>query len=79
MDQLMIDVSKLPCVVPGDDDVFIGKCGNGQITASEFAYTAGTISNEVLNAFFIVFLEAFEIIFEIFLKKLDISMFYFVI
>lgn len=49
MDQLLIDVSELPYISPGDEAIFIGECGNEQITASEFAYTAGTISNEILS------------------------------
>lgn len=49
MDQLMVDLSEIPGTAPGDEAVFIGKCGNEQITASEFAHTAGTISNEILS------------------------------
>lgn len=49
MDQLLIDVSTLPHVLPGDEVVLIGKCGSEQITASEFAHMAGTISNEILS------------------------------
>lgn len=49
MDQLLIDVSGLPHVSPGDEVIFIGKCGAEQITASEFAGMAGTISNEILS------------------------------
>lgn len=49
MDQLLIDVSEIPGVLPGDEAVLIGKCGNMQITADEFADMAGTISNEILS------------------------------
>ena len=49
MDQLIIDVSDVPGVLPGDAITFIGKCGNEEITASEFAAQAGTISNEILS------------------------------
>lgn len=49
MDQLLIDVSKIPHVLSGDEVIFIGKSGKEHITASEFAYAAGTISNEILS------------------------------
>lgn len=49
MDQLLIDVSEIPEISPGDEAVLIGKCGNMQITAGEFADMAGTISNEILS------------------------------
>ena len=49
MDQLSIDVSDIPCVSPGDEVVLIGREESGQITADEFAYMAGTISNEILS------------------------------
>ena len=49
MDQLSIDVSDIPCVSPGDEAVLIGREESGQITADEFAYMAGTISNEILS------------------------------
>ncbi len=49
MDQLSIDVSDIPCVSSGDEAVLIGREGDGQITADEFADMAGTISNEILS------------------------------
>ncbi len=49
MDQLLIDVTDIPCVSPGDEAVLIGKCQDEQITVSEFAHMAGTISNEILS------------------------------
>lgn len=48
-DQLLIDVSDIPHVSPGDEVILIGKCGTEQIMASEFAQMAGTISNEILS------------------------------
>lgn len=49
MDQLLIDVSKIPNTCAGDEVVLIGKCGQEEITAGEFAEDAGTISNEILS------------------------------
>ena len=49
MDQLLIDVSEIAQAAAGDEVVLIGKCGEEEITASEFAAYAGTISNEILS------------------------------
>ncbi len=49
MDQLLLDVSKVLNVNSGDEVVFIGKSKNKEITASEFADKANTISNEILS------------------------------
>lgn len=49
MDQLLIDVTEIPRVSPGDTAVLIGQSGEEQITACEFARMAGTISNEILS------------------------------
>lgn len=49
MDQLLLDVSKVSDVDSGDEVVFIGKSKNKEITASEFADNANTISNEILS------------------------------
>ncbi|MCI8327601.1 MAG: serine racemase VanT catalytic subunit [Lachnospiraceae bacterium] len=49
MDQLLIDVSEVSGVSPGDEVVFIGKSGGHEILASDFAYHANTISNEILS------------------------------
>ncbi len=49
MDQLTVDVTDIPRVSPGDEAVLIGRCGDEQITADEFARMAGTISNEILS------------------------------
>ena len=49
MDQLLIDVSEITQAAAGDEVVLIGKCGDQEIAASEFAAYAGTISNEILS------------------------------
>lgn len=49
MDQLMLDISNIPNVSPGDEAVFIGCSGRREITAAAFADRANTISNEVLS------------------------------
>lgn len=49
MDQLLIDVSQIPQTAAGDEVVLIGKCGGEEMTASELAKEAGTISNEILS------------------------------
>ena len=48
MDQLMVDVTRLPAVQCGDEVVFIGKQGDAQITASDVARWEDTIPWEVL-------------------------------
>ena len=48
MDQLMVDVGKIPGVSIGDEAVLIGAQGNERITAEEAARRIGTISYEVL-------------------------------
>lgn len=49
MDQLLLDVTKVPDVQPGDEAVFIGKSKALEIRAEEMAEEAETISNEVLS------------------------------
>lgn len=49
MDQLLLDVTDVPGVQPGDEAVFIGRSGAGKIRAEETAREAGTISNEILS------------------------------
>lgn len=49
MDQLLLDVSNVPNIAPGDEAIFIGKSKNKEISASEFANHANTISNEILS------------------------------
>ncbi len=46
MDQLMIDCGDLD-VVPGDEAVLIGRQGNEEITASDWAAALGTINYEI--------------------------------
>jgi alanine racemase len=50
MDQMMVDVSALEEVVPGDEAVLIGREGRAAITADDLAQWSGTISYEVLLA-----------------------------
>ena len=47
MDQLMVDVGDLP-VEAGDEVVLIGRQGDAQITAAEWAERLGTISYEIV-------------------------------
>lgn len=49
MDQMMVDVSEIPEVKPGDTAVLIGTSGGRTVTARELAEAAGTISNELLS------------------------------
>lgn len=49
MDQLLLDVTDVPGVRPGEEAVFIGKSGGQEIRAEEMAEKAGTISNEILS------------------------------
>lgn len=49
MDQLMVDVTGLGGVSPGDVATLIGRDGSGEIRVEEVAKAAGTISNEVLS------------------------------
>jgi alanine racemase len=48
MDQIMVDVTEVPGVVSGNEVVFIGRQGDGEITASEVAGWADTIAWEIL-------------------------------
>ena len=48
MDQLLLDVTEVPKIQPGDEVVFIGKSGDLEITAEDLAEDAGTIPNEIL-------------------------------
>jgi alanine racemase len=50
MDLTMIDVTAAPAAAVGDEVILIGNSGNLQITASEQATLAGTISYEILCA-----------------------------
>lgn len=49
MDQLMIDITDIQGVSCGDKAVLIGKSGDSEISATDFAESADTISNEILS------------------------------
>ena len=49
MDQIMVDVTALPGVVPGDEAVLMGRQGEEEILASELAEKAGTIPWEIFT------------------------------
>jgi len=49
MDQMMVDVTEIPRISPGDEAVLIGKSGNLEIRAEDLAQWAGTISNEIVS------------------------------
>lgn len=49
MDQIMVDVSSVPVVEPGDEVVLIGRQGEGEILVSELAAKAGTIPWEIFT------------------------------
>ena len=49
MDQVLLDVTDVPHVAPGDTAVFIGRDGGEEITAVDVAEQAGTITNEILS------------------------------
>ena len=48
MDQLMVDVTEIPGVAPGDEAVLLGAQGDGLITADELAGIIGTIGYEIV-------------------------------
>ena len=48
MDQMMVDVTGIEGVAPGDEAVLMGHCGGECVTAEDIAAWAGTISYEVL-------------------------------
>lgn len=49
MDQTIVDVTGIPDVKAGETAVLLGRCGDAEITAYEWADTAGTITNEILS------------------------------
>ena len=49
MDQVMVDVTHLERVEPGDEVVLIGRQGDQEILASELATKAGTIAWEIFT------------------------------
>ncbi|MEC4894584.1 MAG: alanine racemase [Oscillatoria sp. PMC 1051.18] len=51
MDQLMLDVTSIPDLQPGEVVTLLGKDGNLQITADDWASALGTISWEILCSF----------------------------
>lgn len=50
MDQIMVDVTDLPEVAPGEEAVLIGARGGEEVTASQFARWAGTIPWHVFTS-----------------------------
>jgi alanine racemase len=51
MDQIMLDVSSIPDVQPGEVVTLIGKDGESEISADDWANALGTISWEILCGF----------------------------
>ncbi|MEO1144307.1 MAG: alanine racemase [Cyanobacteria bacterium J06638_22] len=51
MDQMMLDVSTIPDLQPGEIVTLLGQDGNETITADDWANTLGTISWEILCSF----------------------------
>jgi alanine racemase len=49
MDQVMVDVTHLECVEPGEEVVLLGRQGDQEILASELAAKAGTIAWEIFT------------------------------
>lgn len=49
MDQLLVDVTSLPGITPGDAATLIGTDGQQQICAEDVARQCGTITNEILS------------------------------
>jgi alanine racemase len=49
MDQMMVDVTLLKCIDPGEEVVLIGRQGDQEILASELATKAGTIAWEIFT------------------------------
>ena len=50
MDQMLVDVSRIERVTPGDEAVLIGGQGEEVITATELAGWCGTVPWEILTA-----------------------------
>ena len=49
MDQLLVDITDIPGVEPGDVATLIGRDGDQLLSAEEVAGAAGTITNELLS------------------------------
>jgi serine/alanine racemase len=50
MDLLMVDITEIESVVPGDIVTLIGRDGEHEIRCEDFAIAAKTISNEILSS-----------------------------
>jgi alanine racemase len=49
MDQIVVDVSHLERVAPGEEVILIGRQGDEEILATELATKAGTIAWEIFT------------------------------
>lgn len=49
MNMIMVDVTDIPKIRPGDEIVLLGKQGRNEITAEELAQKVGTINYEILT------------------------------
>lgn len=49
MDQMMADGTDIPNICQGDTAILIGRSGDDEITACEWAAWTGTITNEILS------------------------------
>ncbi len=49
MDQLIVDVTDIPDIMPGDIATLIGRDGSNELSAASVADHAGSISNELLS------------------------------
>ena len=49
MDLMMLDVSELPDAANGDEVVLMGRQGDEEVSATELARLAGTISWEIVT------------------------------
>jgi alanine racemase len=49
MDQMMVDVGRIPGVAPGEEAVLIGRQGDQEVTVEELAGLMGTINYEVIT------------------------------
>ncbi len=49
MDQLIVDVTNIPDIERGDIVTLIGKDGSEEIAVEQVAFSAGTITNELLS------------------------------
>ena len=49
MDQIMVDVTALPDIAPGEEAVLLGRQGVEEITANDLAERAGTIAWDIFT------------------------------